>query len=281
MAASHIAVVCAYGVLADGELTNEARAWMAGIRAALGRQGHHLTVLTARRHHSDDHLFRQSVDADDFQGAILLGMRDDDGYLDYLLATGTPCVAFNRRPQSRSFSWVSMDNVDTGRVATEHLLSLNHRRIAICGDPSLLHINDRREGAITTSRKRSIEPVLISPLHIRMGEADFQAAVDELVAARATGVVVCDWAGARLVNALHERGVDVPGEMSVIDVGDMSLSTSIGRQLTSVGYDKHWVGEQLGDVVLRLINGRPHLRSIGEMFETWVVERETTAPPPA
>lgn len=274
----NIVTVCAYGVLADGELTNEARAWMAGVRESIAAAGHHVTVTTAQPHCSDDHFFRQSLDNADFHAVILLGMSEGDGYLDYVRRCGTPCVAFNRRPDFSEFSYVTMDNISTGRAGVDHLWALKHRRVAVCGNMELPHTAERVQGGIAALTARGAEPVITAPLHVRLSDAAFEEAVDALLAVEPTAVFVADWAGARLVERLHRRGIPVPDALSIIDVGDMGLSTPVG-QLSSMGYDKKWAGEQLGNVAIRLIEGKPQLRCIGEVFETWVVERDTTAPP--
>jgi LacI family transcriptional regulator len=272
----NIALLCASVAFEDVDMTSEARTWIGGVRQAMADGGHHLTIVTAQRHCDDDHFFRQSLDEGEFHAVILLGVNLEAGYCDYVRRCGTPCVAFNRRPEHEEFSYVAMSNLEMGRLAIDYLVGLKHPRIAVAGNPDLPHLGERIDGAISQLASHGLEPACVAPLHMPLGREAFAKRAEALLDARPTAVFFADWSGARFVDLAASRGLQIPRDLTVVDVDNMGLSTPFGR-VTSIGYDKRWVGERLGSVAIRLIEGRPHLRCIGETFETWIVEHDTAA----
>jgi DNA-binding LacI/PurR family transcriptional regulator len=266
--------------MADGRLTSLARQWIVGIREAVSELGSHLSIFTAKEHCDEDHLFRQTLKSREIDGVIFLGASRDDGYYEYAFRCGTPCVLYNRRSDTDEFSWVSMDNEGSGRAAAEHLISQGHQQVAVCGNPDLKHTMMRRDGALAAMRDAGLKPQCVSNLHFRMTDEEFEEEIDRILKSEPTGVIVSDWSGARCIDALAARNIVIPKNVSVIDFDDMCQETTTGQKLTSMSYDKKWVGRMLGHVMARLVTEWPQLRSIGETFATYVVERDTTGPSP-
>jgi LacI family transcriptional regulator len=63
-------------------------------------------------------------------GIVLSGPRFDDRDLLSAQAEGAPVVLIGHLPNT-NLSFVDVDNVDGARRATEHLLGLGHRRVAL------------------------------------------------------------------------------------------------------------------------------------------------------
>jgi len=64
-------------------------------------------------------------------GSVLL----DDPDAERLVASGYPCIMFNRRLRSGRGSYVVLDNVEAARQITRHVLEQGHRRIALIAGP--------------------------------------------------------------------------------------------------------------------------------------------------
>jgi LacI family transcriptional regulator len=78
---------------------------------------------------------------------------------------GIPVVVVDRATEDRDYCSVSVDDVEGGRLAVNHLLGQGHRRIAFVGDRSgLEQVRDRRLGAekaVGFSRSGSPELLII------------------------------------------------------------------------------------------------------------------------
>jgi LacI family transcriptional regulator len=146
---------------------------------------------------------------------------------------------------------VLVDNRAAAREATEHLLSLGHRRIAFVEGPA--HAGgERLEGFRAAIDAAGAEAVVLSEHPL----PDAILGVDDDVAIS-------------VLTALRRAGVDVPGEVSVAGIGDTRPARLV--DLTTVALPLHELGELAARVILEGAEGDvvlPHR----------LVRRATTAP---
>jgi LacI family transcriptional regulator len=91
-------------------------------------------------------------------GSLLLRDRDDT-LANALVDRRHPCVSIFSCPDTPGAWFVDTDNVLGGRMATEYLLRLGHRRIAyIGGSPHSSSVVQRQEGYHAALRDAGIEP---------------------------------------------------------------------------------------------------------------------------
>ena len=92
--------------------------------------------------------------------------------------------------------------------------------------------------------------------------------------------VVCynDTIALGLYEFCRGRGVDVPGDLSVVGIDDSKLATLCAAPLTSVRHPHQRLGEKAAETLIAYWGtgsaGKP-----GRLFEPHLVERESTAPP--
>ena len=164
---------------------------------------------------------------------------------------------------------VLVDNRAAAREATEHLLSLGHRRIAFVEGPAGLHTSAHRlEGFRAATEAAGAEPVVLP------GGFEFEAgaaAAERLLAEGLPDAVlgVNDEVAIGLLTGLRRGGVDVPGQVSVAGIDDTRPARLV--DLTSVALPLHELGEAAARVILEGAAGDvvlPHR----------LVRRATTAP---
>jgi LacI family transcriptional regulator, galactose operon repressor len=164
---------------------------------------------------------------------------------------------------------VLVDNRAAAREATEHLLSLGHRRIAFVEGPAGLHTSaHRREGFEAAVAAAGASPVVLP------GGFEFEAgaaAAESLLAGGLPDAVlgVNDEVAIGLLTGLRRAGVDVPGQVSVAGIDDTRPARLV--DLTSVSLPLHELGEAAARVILEGASGDtvlPHR----------LVTRATTAP---
>jgi DNA-binding LacI/PurR family transcriptional regulator len=181
---------------------------------------------------------------------------------------------------------VRIDDVDVGRTATEHLLSLGHRRIAhIGGDPqqplNFSAPSDRRAGWMSAMRSAGIEP---APEHAAV--SDFTAssgrlAMEELLALPDPPTAVfagSDEIAFGAMVAARAAGRGVPEDVSIVGVDDHDLAGLAG--LTTVAQPATEQGTLAAELILAAIRGDMSRRHEHVLIPTRLMTRKSTGPPP-
>ena len=215
---------------------------------------------------------------------FLLQRSDDlsDQALESLVANDARIVLVTSRTPGRKGS-VILDDVAGAKLATEHLISLGHTRIALVGGLPSSDIARRREHgyalALHEAGLRRRESLVR-----RLGYApDVAAAAMESLAEvvpRPTGVVVVNVNGAiGALTALRRRGADVPGDMSVVAYHDEWVAEHTWPPLTTVKMPYYEVGVQAVRSLLAQLGGSPGQDVVVKDPPPRLVLRSSTGPP--
>ena len=178
----------------------------------------------------------------------LIGQRWVDGVI-YVSASDTcrgaqdlqkariPVVAIDRICEDYTGPSVTLDNRRAGRMAAEHLLALGHRRIAHIGGPQNLHLaRERQQGWWEAISEAGLEPGP-SEVVAEWGCEGGYAAMNRLFD-RYPGVTAVFAASDRLaigaMRAIADRGLAVPGDISIIGLDDIEVSRFQSPPLTTI-----------------------------------------------
>ncbi len=137
------------------------------------------------------------------------------------------------------------DERRTAEIAVEYLTKLGHRRIVHVTYRRDAHaICERREGYVAAMIARGLEPRVV----VYEDAAQFATAVDGATA------LFChnDAIALKARRALHERGVDVPGDVSVLGVDHSATFNQFDDTITALAYP---VGEIASKAVRWLLDG--------------------------
>jgi LacI family transcriptional regulator len=217
------------------------------------------------------------------QGRVdgLLFAGEETGHeLEQLRASNIPWVLVNRRTEG-SHRYVILDDERAGHITVDHLVALGHTRIAhLAGPAGADTAHRRRAGYLSamTAAELATTPDLIS--HADYTPAGGATAMHDLLSAPQppTAVFVANVASAvGALHAIHDRGLSVPRDISVIAVHDMPLASHLVPALTTVRMPL----EQLGHRALQLLAQREPTEPITETVTEPVelIVRQSTAPP--
>ena len=153
---------------------------------------------------------------------------------------------------------VCVDDADGAAQVLGHLYALGHRTVGIAaGPPSSWSGGRRVAGLIAAAERRDVELVELGTFQPYF--AGGTQAADYAVASGATAVVAFnDLMALGILDRLRHRGVDVPGEMSVVGFDDVQLATLVSPALTTVRAPLARLGRRAVDLLLaRLRGGTP------------------------
>lgn len=217
-------------------------------------------------------------------GIVLCSSRMSDRQLESVI-TSTPLVFVNRKVAD--VPSVLIDSADGMRQAVEHLAALGHRCVAFLSGPRASWSNrERRRGIRAASRTTGVEIIELGPFSPRF-EAGMQAA-DLVLATKVTAVLAYnDLIALGVLNRLADRGIAVPGDLSVIGFDDIAFAAMCTPTLTTLAIPKELAGRTAIELLLDWLSkkslGQESFGKAGgaqRTLGTQLIVRSSTAPPP-
>jgi LacI family transcriptional regulator len=177
---------------------------------------------------------------------------------------------------------VGVDNAAGIATMIAALAGLGHRRIAFLAGPRSLHVARARlagyRAGLAAAGLEADERLIVGTTFDREGGA---LAVDELLN-RGAGVtaIACanDLLALGAMTRLRERGIDVPGDVSVAGFDDISVAAITAPSLSTVRLPLRDLGAHGWTFAERLLAGDAPPR---ETLPTALVMRGSTGPAPA
>lgn len=191
-------------------------------------------------------------------GMILLNSKVEDKVISYLRKIDFPFVIIGKPSKHiEEITHVDNDNVRAMREATEYLIDLGHRDIAFIGGSLELMVTvDRLNGYKQALKNANIPLKSEYILHEEFLREGGQEAVVELMALekRPTSlVVVDDLMALGVLSTLHELGIKVPEEISVVSFNNVLLSELSNPPLTSMDINIFDLGYQVSRNLIQKI----------------------------
>jgi len=174
-----------------------------------------------------------------------------------------------------------VDQIAGARLATNHLLDLGHRSVLhLPGPADWLEATARRDGWRMALQERG-RPV---PAPTQEGDWTSRSAYEISRAMlspswKATAVFAAnDQMALGLLRALHEAGLRVPQDVSVVGFDDIPESGYFTPPLTTIRQDFLELGHRTMALVLRVLAGE--LDASVALVDPVLIVRSSTAPPP-
>lgn len=232
--------------------------------------------------HRDEHL-ASLTRRDRADGLLIVSLPLPEDALRRLVVAGIPIVLLDTRAEE--VAAVVTDDVQGGRLATWHLLTLGHERIAFVGEEpenplGFRSTRDRERGFVETMEAAGVE---IRAGYIRHGPHVRTVArllTEELLARPDPPTAVfaaSDVQALGVMEAARAAGLRVPEELSVVGFDDVEVSGYVG--LTTVRQPLYESGLKAATLLLETLadeaGSTPHTLEL----ELELIVRSTSAPP--
>jgi LacI family transcriptional regulator len=202
-------------------------------------------------------------------------------YLTALTKAGFPLVVLDPLHLPRSeVNSVGSTNFAGGLAATQHLLSLGHRRIAYLGGPAMAVSNQARVHGYQAAMEAEKAPV--PRYYVRHGEFTYQngllgaAALLDLGKPPTAVFTGNDEIALGVIETARTRGMRVPEDLSVVGFDDTRLARMASPPLTTVRQPLREMGGVALRTALRLAGGEK-VESHHIELATELVVRASTA----
>ncbi|MEM7657131.1 MAG: LacI family DNA-binding transcriptional regulator [Bacteroidota bacterium] len=190
-----------------------------------------------------------------------------------------PIVFFDRFGEGLPASRVSCNDYQGAKDAVKHLIERGHKRIAHLGAPAQLsNSQGRLNGYMDALREAgmSIDEDLIRS--VNLDQPDVRGEVEKLWQGTPPDAIFCfnDYLAYDLYLALEEKGISIPGDVSVMGFGDEGPSRLVYPKLTSVNQPARQIGEWAAKLMIDQLSmeddeAEPDYQSIS--LDTTIVER--------
>lgn len=225
-------------------------------------------------------LLSQRVD-----GVIVASAFGDDAHFEAFVEADVPLVAIDRDLSRFADHVVTADHEAGGRLMVQHLTGLGHRRIAAIGAPAHSQsIQVRLQSIRSELEKAGLEPsaVGLGEEHTFSAAYDRARSIIEKDPALTAIIGMTDIAAIAAIHAVHDCGLSVPGDISVIGFDDLPEAAYVIPSLTTVSQPIRKIGEQAARMIeAAIVQCRQPGGEKGEVvtrLPVRLVERQSTGP---
>lgn len=220
-----------------------------GVDQILRTKGYSLSIISTNDNESIDERELEAVRPRGFEGLITSSSLLNNRTLNKLVDSGFPVVSVLRRDYScPGLDYVVADNIKGGYLATEHLIRMGYRRIAVIRGPQNTSTGiERLKGAIQAISDYGIElyPELVREGDFYMGSG-YQAAKDIMAlpaGKRPQAIYSCnDEMAVGVLEAFWELGIRVPEDVALIGFNNTDVTSLFSVALSTVSLQKLEMG---------------------------------------
>lgn len=253
-----------------------------GVESSLAESEYDLIVFNVETVLRRDACFRYVPRRERADGVLIISLTPRADDVERFARAGVPVVLVdaNHPALSRTVT----DDVTGGRLATQHLIQLGHRRVAYVSDPLESPFNftssrDRYQGYRQALQAAGIP---FRPEYHRQGEHgryEARRLTSELLALSEPPTAVfaaSDTQAMGVLEAAQNAGLDVPSALSVIGYDDIEIAEYLG--LTTIRQQLFESGARGVELLLEALTTPPS-GPVCDVLSVELVVRGTTAPP--
>jgi LacI family transcriptional regulator len=201
-----------------------------------------------------------------------------------LVRAGVPVVAIASGRPRAGISSVRIDDFHASREMAAYLIAKGHTRIGyIKGDPNQTASQLRYDGFLAALRDAGITP---DRTLVQQGLFTYRSglrASEKLLARRKPPSAIIasnDDMAAAVISVAHRRGLDVPGDLSVVGFDDTSAATTVWPELTTIRQPIAAMADLAIDILLRAIRNRENAKVLVDHVVAHVLVKRGSAAAP-
>ncbi|MFH1073741.1 MAG: LacI family DNA-binding transcriptional regulator [Candidatus Firestonebacteria bacterium] len=193
------------------------------------------------------------------EGLIICPAGFEDENIARLAKISFPFVLIDRYVKGADSSYVVSDNYNGAKQAVEYLLNKGHRRIGFLGGKEDSSSNrDRKKGYYDALEDKGIEYSGELELNLGFDKESGEKGMDLFLKLknRPTAVfAVNNFLGLGALLSLKKHGINMPGEISLIEFDETDLSRFGDTAVTSINQNAKEIGAKAVEIILSKISG--------------------------
>jgi len=253
-----------------------------GIEAELSAASYDLMLYTTHRRKTKEATYVSAITRGMADGLLLVLPRNPEAYLESLRQRRFPYVLVDHQGIDETGPAVGATNFQGAYDATQHLLSLGHRRIGfITGQMDMGCSRDRLAGYRAALLAAGIPP---DPQWVREGDffqPDGFAGAQALLALPQPPSAIFasnDVSAFGVMEAVRDAGKRLPDDMSIVGFDDIPQAAQVNPTLTTVRQPLEQMGRTAARMLLEIIGNEARPAARVEL-PTELIVRASTRPP--
>ncbi|MNW48811.1 Catabolite control protein A [compost metagenome] len=222
-----------------------------------GARHHEVQVILLGIDENEDFSFVKQRHLD---GLIVVGVFEHTTAFQKLLSLGIPCVFLDSHLSNPDFHQIDLDDEAGGYLGTKHLIGLGHKVIGVLtGKLEEGGVNYyRHEGYLRALRESGLEadpelvfeesPSIQGGYQVAQRIGSYKSKISAIFA-------FSDVSAIGLIRGLHDIGLSVPADLSVVGFDDIFYSPFMIPSLTTIRQDIVSKGQIAVKMLLDQING--------------------------
>lgn len=201
------------------------------------------------------------------------------------IETDLPVVAVSAHKEKEGVTNVVIDHMAAARLTMKHLYNLGHRKIAFMkGHRSVVDSQYRWEAMMTVAAEYGVQPLEEMTTEMRSSswspEVGYAPTRELLDRTRSFTALVCfnDTAAIGAIRALHEVGMMVPRDVSVIGFDNIVSAEFHVPSLTTIEQPLNKMGALAAEILLDRISNPDKKYEPTILMKPKLVVRESTGP---
>lgn len=174
---------------------------------------------------------------------------------------------------------LTIDNADGILQAVTHLRALGHRTIAYASGPVHSWSGEERRRGMAAAAEEFPDLTVVELGHFRPYFSGGYPAADIAVASGATAVIAYnDVMALGIIDRLRQRGISVPGDMSVVGFDDVPVASLVSPALTTVQIPLAGMGRRGVDLLVERLEGAVDVTTRSEVPVELIIRNSSSVP---
>ena len=192
-----------------------------------------------------------------------------------------PLVLFDRTVNSITAPRVRLDNVEGGRIATQHLIDQGYKRIALLAGPENLNIsNERMEGFLQTLKQNKIKVDKNLIIHCDFNQEYGKMATKELLTMKNRPdaiFAISDRLAIGALLAIKETGLKIPKDIGLVGFNNDPMTKLMTPTISSVEMFAFEMGKATAKIFLEMIHSETDMSDKEIIFKPKLFVRESSS----
>lgn len=250
---------------------------VSGIESVLASKGYTLILYNSNEDPYKEKeailaLRQQRVD-----GLILAPIEYESLNVKYLIETKIPFVLVARRTKEEDTNFVIADDFKVGKIATQYLIEIGHRKILFLNSWKSSSAKLRLEGYKEALREAGflINPKLIYSLE---PNTDLKALLEKILLNKSRPTAIfcfCDSIALEVMKILKGMNFKIPEDIAIVGCDNLEYTELLSPPLTTIEISKYDMGVMAAKILLEILEAE-NKEPIHFVFEPKLIVRAST-----